>query len=207
MTKRLPPDPEGRNHDRAAWAACAVQRFQRETGTDSADAVCDLLADLRHFCDREGFDFHHELERGQMHYEAETTQGETTVGNTNVLEDFKCPQCGSYGNFQIEVSTVIEFSDDGAEDDGADKEWQEDSYCACCECHYAAAVKDFRKPEQLNKSGVRTVESFIATIAALTQDGEKREGEAEPFVMENDDAVSTLNRLIEDAREIVKATV
>jgi hypothetical protein len=48
------------------------------------------------------------------------------------------------------------------------------------------------------------MESFTATIARMTQDGEERAGE--PFVMENDDAVSTLNRLIEDAREILEAT-
>ena len=50
------------------------------------------------------------------------------------------------------------------------------------------------------------MESFIATIARMTQDGEERAGETEPFVMENDDAVATLNRLIEDAREILKTT-
>ena len=49
------------------------------------------------------------------------------------------------------------------------------------------------------------MQSFIATIARMTEDGEEREGDAEPFIMENDDAVSTLNRLIEDARQILKA--
>ena len=39
------------------------------------------------------------------------------------------------------------------------------------------------------------MESFIATIARMTQDGEERAGDTEPFVMENDDAVSTLNWL------------
>jgi hypothetical protein len=40
----------------------------------------------------------------------------------------------------------------------------------------------------------------------MTQDGEEHDGDAKPFIMENDDAVSTLNRLIEDARQILKAT-
>lgn len=39
-------------------------------------------------------------------------------------------------------------------------------------------------------------ERFIAQIARMTQDGEG------DFVMENDDAVETLNSLISDAREI-----
>jgi len=72
MTKTLPPDPEGMNNDRAEWAACAIRHFQCQTGTDWTDAVCDLLCDLMHFCDREGFDFREELDRAQMHYEAET---------------------------------------------------------------------------------------------------------------------------------------
>ena len=50
------------------------------------------------------------------------------------------------------------------------------------------------------------MESFIATIARMTQDGEERAGETKPFVMENDDAVATLNQLIEHAREILKPT-
>jgi hypothetical protein len=69
----LPPDPEGRNGDRAEWAAAAIRHFQCHTGTDWEDAVADLLCDLIHFCDREGFDFAHELDRARMHYEAETT--------------------------------------------------------------------------------------------------------------------------------------
>lgn len=46
------------------------------------------------------------------------------------------------------------------------------------------------------------LEEFIERIAAMTADGEEMEDGGE-FVMENDDAVSTLNRLIEDARELV----
>ncbi len=69
----LPPDPEGMNDTRAARAACCIQHFKCQRGTDWDDAVCDLLCDMMHFCDREGFDFGHELERACMHYEAETT--------------------------------------------------------------------------------------------------------------------------------------
>jgi hypothetical protein len=34
-------------------------------------AVADLLDDLRHLCDREGWSFERELERAAMHYDAE----------------------------------------------------------------------------------------------------------------------------------------
>jgi len=65
------------NGKRAEWAASCIRHFQCHTGTDWEDAVSDLLCDLRHFCDREGFDFSYESARAQMHYGAET-QGEFT---------------------------------------------------------------------------------------------------------------------------------
>ena len=72
MTKRLPPDPENMNDDRAAWAAAALRHFQCTTGTDDEDALVDLLGDLLHWCDRNTFDFEAALACARMHYEAET---------------------------------------------------------------------------------------------------------------------------------------
>ena len=43
--------------------------------------------------------------------------------------------------------------------------------------------------------------TFVQTIARMTQDGEEIDGEE--FVMENDDAVSTVNGLIEEARTLI----
>ena len=71
-TKPLPPDPEEMNDKRADWAASAIDDFGQQTGTDLEDAVSDLLADLMHWCDRNGQDFEHELRRARQHYEAET---------------------------------------------------------------------------------------------------------------------------------------
>ncbi len=51
--KRLPPDPEGMNDDRAEWALSAIRHFQTITGTDFEDALSDLLCDLMHACDRD----------------------------------------------------------------------------------------------------------------------------------------------------------
>jgi hypothetical protein len=69
---RLPPDPEAMNDSRAGWAAAAIGVFRDETGADFEDAVCDLLADLMHWCDRNGQSFAAELSRARSHYEAET---------------------------------------------------------------------------------------------------------------------------------------
>ncbi|MBV9016895.1 MAG: hypothetical protein JO058_14685 [Alphaproteobacteria bacterium] len=71
----LPPDPEGMNERRAEWGARAIRHFQSHTCIDLEDALADLLCDLMHFADRNGFDFTHELHRAEMHYEAETTEG------------------------------------------------------------------------------------------------------------------------------------
>ena len=67
-----PPDPDGLNDDRAAWAGSALAAFVRTTGTDEEDAVGDLLADLMHWCDRHGHDFALARSRAEGHYAAET---------------------------------------------------------------------------------------------------------------------------------------
>ena len=42
----LPPDPEGMNDRRSAWAGQALAVFMLETGTDLEDAVSDLLSGI-----------------------------------------------------------------------------------------------------------------------------------------------------------------
>lgn len=76
-SKELPPDPDGQNDDRAEWAGKALTLFQHITGTDREDAVCDILVDMMHYCDRAGFDFASELRRAQQHYKAETSKEQT----------------------------------------------------------------------------------------------------------------------------------
>jgi hypothetical protein len=74
MSEKLPPDPEEMNAERSEWADTAIQAFRAMCGTDPEDAVCDLLADLHHYCDRHGYEWIAEYDRGQMHYDAETQQ-------------------------------------------------------------------------------------------------------------------------------------
>jgi hypothetical protein len=83
MTRKLPPDPEHKNDDRAAWAGKALAAFRRETGADEEESVGDLLADLMHWCDRHDFDFGLALDRARYHYEAETS--EESSGGFHVL--------------------------------------------------------------------------------------------------------------------------
>ena len=49
--------------------------------------------------------------------------------NTNVLEGFECPNCGSLGPFQI-----------------TDVEWDDDSAVICCACTHEGTVKSFERP-------------------------------------------------------------
>ena len=70
----LPPDPDGKNNDRAAWAKVALDAFMKETGTDLEDALCDLLCNLMHLSDREPFDFEAALIHATDLYLAETGQ-------------------------------------------------------------------------------------------------------------------------------------
>lgn len=69
-----PRQGEPSNADRALWAAAAVEESCCQTGTDPQDALCDLLADLLHWCDRSDQDFLTELRRALHHYEVEAGQ-------------------------------------------------------------------------------------------------------------------------------------
>jgi hypothetical protein len=53
--------------------------------------------------------------------------------------------------------------------------------------------------ERLRKAAAKLL-AFVSSIARMTQDGEDRDGRE--FVMENDDAVNTLNELIDGARAL-----
>ena len=69
----LPPDPEGMNDKRSAWAGLAIAAFQQTTGTDDEDVLGDLLTDLMHWADRNNYDFDAALSGAQSHYTAETS--------------------------------------------------------------------------------------------------------------------------------------
>ena len=60
------------NETRAQWAEETLDTFRAITRVDTdEDAVADLLADLRHYCDANGLDYATLDERGGMHYEYE----------------------------------------------------------------------------------------------------------------------------------------
>lgn len=79
--KQLPPDPEGQNFNRAAWADVGLRAFQEETKTDDEDLLSDLLCDLMHWADRSGEDFEGRLERARRAYREETCSVGTLYAN------------------------------------------------------------------------------------------------------------------------------
>lgn len=72
MNTPIPPDPEDMNDERSEWAEQALDLFIGFTGCDEQDALCDLLANLAHLCDRKGWSMENELRRARMHYKDET---------------------------------------------------------------------------------------------------------------------------------------
>lgn len=68
--------------------------------------------------------------------------------NTNCLAGKRCPECGSYGPFNIQVTVMMEVSDDGTGDPTGDTEWDEQSPCECRECSHTATVAEFTEEEE-----------------------------------------------------------
>jgi hypothetical protein len=64
------------NERRAKWADKALTSFQRETLCDREDALPDLLCDLMHLANQEGWDFDKALHRARSNHEAEVAEPE-----------------------------------------------------------------------------------------------------------------------------------
>lgn len=63
--------------------------------------------------------------------------------NSGLLEGFACPECGSFGPFEIEESTLVTYFD---EDFGRHEYlgYDTDSYCRCPACQHDGQVCDFK---------------------------------------------------------------
>jgi hypothetical protein len=57
--------------DHIAWAAEAIEVFQRHCRTGDEHAIADLICDLGHLAEERGFDFIREVKRGIWHWYAE----------------------------------------------------------------------------------------------------------------------------------------
>ena len=74
-----------------------------------------------------------------------STIKESSMPNSNCLEGFCCPKCGSTAPFDIAVTLIKRMFDDGSEAYGnADEEWCDSSYCKCFKCDLIGTVATFR---------------------------------------------------------------
>ena len=64
------------NERRARWADHALTVFQVDTRCDRQDALPDLLCDLMHLADREGWDFYKAVERAHSNHADEVANPE-----------------------------------------------------------------------------------------------------------------------------------
>lgn len=114
-----------------------------------------------------------------------------------------CPNCDSQ-NLKVGVivhmnAPLIQEKDGNfqTEDVGGDHEWDSNSDMECGDCGHADKVKSFEVPDDYP-----ALRELAKKLARMNYDGE--ELESGYFVMENDDAVSTLSETIREAREIVE---
>lgn len=62
--------------------------------------------------------------------------------NTDLLRGMRCPNCGSYGPFNIRIKTVARVYDDSF-DIHKLPAWNGDSYCRCEDCDCEGDVDEF----------------------------------------------------------------
>ena len=74
----------------------------------------------------------------------ERLTGDGINPNTNCLEGKRCPECGSYGPFELVVSMRILLYDSGTSDaeDGS-IDYDDDSQAMCDACKYEGRFGDF----------------------------------------------------------------
>jgi hypothetical protein len=76
--------------------------------------------------------------------EVNSTNESSVNPNVDFLDGKRCPECGSYGPFELLVSMRIRLYDNGTDDaeDGS-KEYNDDSITTCCACQHEAKFGDF----------------------------------------------------------------
>ena len=70
--------------------------------------------------------------------------GSNVDPNVNCLEGKRCPECGSYGPFEVVVSMRVLLCDSETDDvENGAIEYGGDSPTVCCSCRHAGNFGDF----------------------------------------------------------------
>ena len=68
----------------------------------------------------------------------------STIPNVNCLEGKRCPECGSYGPFEVLVSMRVLLRDSGTDDAEDGTIWYDsDAPTKCDSCRHAGKFGDF----------------------------------------------------------------
>jgi len=83
------------NQDRALWAEAALGAFVEQIGQNRIDAcaICDLVANLGHYADEQGYDFLAAVRSGIGHWKAEAgdTANEDMLPAVSIIIDGGSP--------------------------------------------------------------------------------------------------------------------
>jgi hypothetical protein len=80
-------------------------------------------------------------EKGQ----AMSKRKRTENPNANCLYGWKCPDCHSYGPFEISVTFLCTMTDEGTEEYYGDTNYDRDSFARCIKCSTRATVRYFQE--------------------------------------------------------------
>ncbi|APZ42524.1 hypothetical protein [Acidihalobacter ferrooxydans] len=86
--------------------------------------------------------------------------------NKNCLEGMQCPECQSFGPFDIAADVMCHVYDEGSQAFG-DHEWTDESFCECPKCKYSSTVAEF-SGEQPKISPEQKMREFIQSLAELS---------------------------------------
>jgi hypothetical protein len=87
--------------------------------------------------------------------------------NENCLDGIKCPACGTEDTFRIEVTTMATVTDDGAEVDHGDMDWDETSYAECANCHQHGKLSHFKALSEAPHESSPPQPKLLAALASL----------------------------------------
>jgi hypothetical protein len=156
------PTHEGMHDNRVAPADSAVRDFQF---TASPDRLGDLLIDLMHFADRQGFDFEQELEHARASYTAEREARQTSGTNAEAetanerLEPFS-----EQDLYRDPWSAVYQ-----AIPDGADRTLLELAYLAASQCRASVTGSDSELGPEVGDLYASPAENFDRATARLAE--------------------------------------
>lgn len=93
------------------------------------------------------------------------------MANSNVLEGWKCPGCGSEGPFFVDATIrarVLLYDDGAMEEDPTETTWEPENFASCLECGLEAQVRDFTREQSTFEASPVTVNNEIELFESIS---------------------------------------